>query len=76
LRAEPEGYIDPMLKTVTFARDDKPLVRIHDYANHPQSFCGDGRACHDVPGFARQRLEEQEKMFQSFRADSFAGQRG
>lgn len=66
LRAKPEGRIDPMLKTVTLARDDKPLVRIHYYATHPQSFYGDARVCYDVPGFARQRLEEKEQVFQIY----------
>lgn len=66
LRAEPEGYIDPVLKTITLARGDKPLVRIHYYATHPQSFYGDPRVCYDVPGFARERLEEKEKVFQVY----------
>ncbi len=66
LRAEPEGYIDPILKTVTLAQGDKPLVRIHYYATHPQSFYGDARVCYDVPGFARQRLEKKEKVFQIY----------
>ena len=66
LRAEPEGRIDPMLKTITLAQDDKPLVRIHFYTTHPQSFYGDARVCYDVPGFARQRLEEKEKVFQIY----------
>ncbi|MDZ7617200.1 MAG: hypothetical protein U1E05_09360 [Patescibacteria group bacterium] len=66
LRAEPEGRIDPMLKTITLAQDDKPLVRIHFYATHPQSFYGDARVCYDVPGFARERLEEKEKVFQIY----------
>ena len=38
IRALPEGIIDPYLKTITFARGDKPLVRLHYYATHPQSF--------------------------------------
>ena len=66
LRAEPEGYIDPILKTITLAQGDKPLVRIHYYATHPQSFYGDARVCYDVPGFARERLEEKEKVFQIY----------
>lgn len=66
LRAKPEGRIDPMLKTITFAHGDKPLVRIHYYATHPQSFYGDPRVCYDVPGFARERLEEKEQVFQIY----------
>ena len=66
LRAKPEGYIDPILKTVTLAQAGKPLVRLHYYATHPQSFYGDARVCYDVPGFARERLEEKEKVFQIY----------
>jgi hypothetical protein len=66
LQALPEGRIDPMLKTITFARGDKPLVRMHYYATHPQSFYGDPRACSDVPGFARKRLEDKEDVFQIY----------
>jgi len=63
LQALPEGYIDPMLKTITLAKGDKPLVRIHYYATHPQSFYGDPRTCYDVPGFARERLQKKENVF-------------
>ena len=55
-----------MLKTITLARDEKPLVRIHYYATHPQSFYGDARVCFDVPGFARERLQEKEQVFQVY----------
>jgi len=66
LQAAPEGYIDPMLKTITLAKGDKPLVRIHYYATHPQSFYGDPRTCYDVPGFARERLQKKEDVFQIY----------
>ena len=66
LRAMTEGRIDPMIKTVTLARGDKPLVRLHYYATHPQSFYGDPRACTDVPGFARERLQKKEGVFQIY----------
>jgi hypothetical protein len=66
LQALPEGRIDPMLKTVTLARGDRPLVRLHYYATHPQSFYGDPRACSDVPGFARKRLEDKEGIPQIY----------
>jgi hypothetical protein len=66
LRAMPEGPIDPMLKTITLARGNKPLVRLHYYAVHPQSYYRDGRASYDYPGIARQRLEEKEGVFQIY----------
>jgi hypothetical protein len=61
-----EGTIDPMVKTITLARGEKPLVRMHYYATHPQSFYGDPRTCYDVPGFARERLQEKEGVFQIY----------
>ncbi len=66
LRAMTEGKIDPLLRTITLARGEKPLVRMHYYATHPQSFYGDPRACGDVPGFARERLQRSEKVFQIY----------
>jgi len=66
LRALPEGFIDPVLRTITLARGDKPLVRMHYYATHPQSFYGDPRATADVPGFARDKLERKEGVFQIY----------
>ena len=66
LRALPEGFIDPLLRTVTLAQGGKPLARLHYYATHPQSFYGDPRACSDVPGFARERLQKKENVFQVY----------
>ena len=66
LQALPEGHIDPMLKTITLARGEAPLVRMHYYATHPQSLYGDPRACSDVPGFARKRMEDKEGVFQIY----------
>jgi len=66
LRAMPVGRIDPYLKTITLAHGDRPVVRLHYYATHPQSFYGDPRASYDFPGMARQRLEEREGVFQLY----------
>jgi dienelactone hydrolase len=66
LHAAPEGLIDPWLRTVTFFANDTPLVRLHYYASHPQSYYGDGRATSDTVGLARQRLEQEEKAPQIY----------
>ncbi len=66
LRDEPEGPIDPMLKTITLAQGDKPLVRLHFYACHPQSFVGDPRVSYDFPGMAREKLQKKENVFQIY----------
>jgi type II secretory pathway component GspD/PulD (secretin) len=44
LRELPEGTIDPFVRTVTFSAADKPLVRLHYYATHPQVKYNDGIA--------------------------------
>jgi hypothetical protein len=62
LRAEPEGLVDPFLRTVAFFDGPTPLVRLHYYASHPQSFYRDGRAHPDTPGWARARLEKEEGL--------------
>ena len=56
----PEGDIDRTLRTVTLARGGKPLVRIHCYASHPQTFCCDGRVTADFVGAAREEIEKAE----------------
>ena len=66
LQAAPEGLIDPWLRTVTFFDGTQPLVRLHYYASHPQSYYGDGRATSDTVGLARQRLEREEHVPQIY----------
>jgi hypothetical protein len=66
LRDEPEGLIDPLLKTITLAQGDRPLVRLHYYASHPQSFYHDARVSYDFPGMAREELEQREHVFQVY----------
>ncbi len=60
LRAEPEGLVDPWLRTVTLFDGEAPVARLHYYASHPQSFYGDGRVHPDTPGWARAKLEKEE----------------
>jgi len=60
LRAEPEGLIDPFLKTVAFYDGDTKLAACHYYACHPMSYYGDGRVSADFCGLARRRAQEQE----------------
>lgn len=53
LRLEPEGVIDPRLKSISFWNDDKPIVVMTYYATHPQSYYRRGVANPDFPGMAR-----------------------
>ncbi len=66
VRDLPEGTIDPYLKTVTLAQGQRPLVRLHYYATHPQTRYGDGRASSDIVGDAREALEQKEGVFQIY----------
>ena len=66
LAALPEGAIDPFLRTVTLAAGERPLVRLHYYATHPQTFCCDGRASGDFVNAAREAVEKKEKVFQIY----------
>ena len=66
LRALPEGLIDPLLRTITLLAGERPLVRLHYYATHPQSYYGDGRASSEFPGLAREALEAEEQVPQIY----------
>jgi hypothetical protein len=67
IRDEPEGLIDPWLKTLSFWDGDRPLAALHYYATHPMSYYGDGRVTSDFCGLARQKLQEVEpKVFQVY----------
>jgi hypothetical protein len=67
IRAEPEGLIDPWLKTLSFWHDEKPQAALSYYATHPMSYYGDGRVSADFCGLARQkRQEEDAKVFQVY----------
>jgi hypothetical protein len=67
VRDEPEGLIDPWLKTLSFWDGDKPLAALHYYATHPMSYYGDGRVTSDFCGLARdKRAGEDGKVFQAY----------
>ncbi|HKI35469.1 MAG TPA: hypothetical protein VKA46_26670 [Gemmataceae bacterium] len=66
IRDEPEGLIDPWLRTLSFWNDDKPLAALHYYATHPMSYYGDGRVSSDFCGLAREKRREETKVFQVY----------
>jgi hypothetical protein len=66
MAALPEGAVDRSVRTVTFSRAGRALVRIHFYATHPQTFCCDGRVSADFVGGAREALEKEEGVFQLY----------
>jgi hypothetical protein len=67
VRNEPEGLIDPFLRTLSFWDGDKPLAALHSYACHPMSYYGDGMVSADFCGLARQkRQDEDPRVFQVY----------
>jgi hypothetical protein len=59
-RAEPEGTIDPVLRSVGFFQRDRALARFYYYTTHPMSYYGDGRVTSDFVGIARDRRDAEE----------------
>ncbi len=61
-RAEPEGTIDPILKSVGFFQGDRhSLARLSLLRRaHPMSYYGDGQVSSDFVGLARRRRDEEE----------------
>src|SRR5207248_444299 len=67
VRAEPEGLIDPWLKTLSFWNGAQPLAALSYYATHPMSYYGDGRVSSDFCGLARQKRQgEEPNIFQIY----------
>lgn len=58
-RDEPEGLIDPMLKTLSFWNGSTPLAALHYYATHPMSHYGKGRVSSDFCGLARKKMQAE-----------------
>lgn len=67
VRHEPEGLIDPWLRTVSFWGGERPLAALHYYATHPMSYYGDGRVTSDFCGLARaKRQADEPRVFQIY----------
>lgn len=52
----PDGVIDPLLKTLSFWDQDRPLASLHYYATHPMSYYGKGIIHPDFVGIARESM--------------------
>jgi hypothetical protein len=65
-RDAPEGLIDPKLRTLSFWDGEKALAALHFYACHPMSYYGDGRVSADFCGLARQKFQDETKVFQVY----------
>jgi hypothetical protein len=60
LIAMPEGFIDPMLKTVAFYEGAEKIAACHYYATHPMSHYGKGHVSSDFVGLARKQRQKDE----------------
>ncbi|MBP3955009.1 hypothetical protein J8F10_06900 [Gemmata sp. G18] len=65
-RDAPEGLIDPKLRTLSFWDSDRAIAALHFYACHPMSYYGDGRVSADFCGLARQKFQDETKVFQVY----------
>jgi hypothetical protein len=61
VRAEPEGLIDPALKTISFWNEDEKKAALHFYAVHPSSY-EDRFITPDFTGLARERRVAEESV--------------
>lgn len=59
LRAEPEGLIDPVLRTISFWSGEWKVAAMHYYAVHPTSYDNDRGVTPDFTGLARQRMQDE-----------------
>ena len=60
LRTEPEGLIDPMLKSIGFWHEEKRIACLHYYAVHPTAMDGTGEVTPEFVGLARNRRIEED----------------
>lgn len=58
-RSQPEGTIDPLLRTLSFWNNDRPVAALNVYATHPMSYYGQGGVSADFVGQARRRRQEE-----------------
>lgn len=60
VREQPEGTVDPWLKTLSFWDGDKPVAAVNCYATHPMSYYGKGGVSADFVGLARKRRQADD----------------
>jgi len=73
VRAQPEGTIDPYLKTLSFWNVDRPLAALSCYATHPMSYYGKGGVSADFVGLARQRRQADMPQVRQVYASGCSG---
>lgn len=67
IREQPEGTVDPFLKTLSFWDGDTPVAALSCYATHPMSYYGKGGVSADFVGLARKRRQSDDpQIFQMY----------
>ena len=73
---DPEGLVDPQIKTLSFWDGDQPLASISVYAIHPMSHYGQGQVSADFSGIARRRRQADDPGVMHFYANGCGGNLG
>ena len=60
IREQPEGTVDPWLKTLSFWSGERPVLALSCYATHPMSYYGKGGVSSDFMGMARDRRQKED----------------
>ena len=60
IREQPEGTVDPWLKTLSFWSGERPVLALNCYATHPMSYYGKGGVSSDFMGMARDRRQQED----------------
>ena len=60
IREQPEGTVDPWLKTLSFWSGERPVLALSCYATHPMSYYGKGAVSSDFMGMARDRRHRED----------------
>lgn len=63
LRDQPEGLIDPFMKTISFWAGKRLVAALHYYATHPMSYYRDGGVSKDFCGQARELMQLETGAF-------------
>ena len=73
IRAEPEGLIDPWLRTISFWNETQKLAALHYYAVHPTSYDTDAMVTPDFIGLARERRIREDAGIPHIQFNGCAG---
>jgi hypothetical protein len=72
-REQPEGTVDPWLRSITFFSDAEPVAALSSYATHPMSYYRTGRISADFPGLARKRRQADDARVAQIYASGCSG---